>query len=191
VHRCKVAHIEGVGEWLLREDWLSATSPFEKSLKWATASGVSADLAADGFNASSRISSNEEVRHHLTQLRQARKLAKIVASHTVLDYSSPMTGATLWTPEVVLRFVHANGFLNMQSSVTKAALISDAVSLDADVDNTSSSVLPKRTMHGMLGQTIRYRRFNNQWRFLEGMPDDYSVTHAFDTHFNFELFKQF
>jgi len=34
---------------------------------------------------------------------------------------------------------------------------------------------PIRNLHGILGQTVLYKKYNNRWRYLEGDIDQYRV----------------
>jgi hypothetical protein len=87
--------------------------------------------------------------------------------------------------------LNSDGFFNQEVSLLSRHKYVDR---DHDTNGHDHNVTPGRThhqhrLHGILGQTVRLKRYKNRWRYIEGDIDLYQVESILDHSDRFSIIK--
>jgi hypothetical protein len=164
----------------------------------------------DGFNANSDILSDKMLAQRIAaggsaaqsagltrdaQMQRERKKKQRVGLWPSGYYvhMASISQVEVYTPHFRVVLSNSDRFLNQAVSLLDLGHFVTAEQLEGDETGASASANASgagatEPIHGVLGQTVRFRRYSNQWRYIEGSIEDYAVDGLFDTSSRFNLF---
>jgi hypothetical protein len=109
--------------------------------------------------------------------------------------SHPSRGEVqLLTPDFSLTFLNSDGFLNQEVRLINPKLMrldeekDDDEEEAATTDPSTAHASSRLACHGVLGQTVVYRRYPNRWRFIQGDINEYQVENIFATNSKYNVY---
>ena len=109
--------------------------------------------------------------------------------------SHPSSGEVqLLTPDFSLTFLNSDGFLNQEVRLINPRLMrrdeEEDEKEDEEEQSTSAAAYASSRLacHGVLGQTVLYRRYPNRWRFIQGDINEYQVDHILATNSKYNVY---
>jgi hypothetical protein len=157
----------------------------------------------DGFSANSDIVSDKALAKRIAGRASDKHTTTTGAAHGAAHGAkvSPLRSGyyvhvaspqrvTISTPHLRIVLSNSDRFLNQAASLLDLRHFVSMEQLEG-VETGATPLSATESIHGVLGQTVHFRRYANQWRFIEGTIEDYAVDHLFDhTSSKFSLFQQ-
>jgi hypothetical protein len=186
------------GEWMNRSEAVLQYALAEQQVDGLPSSSAGAGAGeaatgADGFEEGSGAPSPSRLPVVGRTAAKRSHLRGRSRSAWLLDFPDARH-VTLWLKHVRVTLVQSDGFLNLHDvTLLDERYLQSAdhagLSAGAGASAGEESVLePLFSQHGVLGQTVVYRRYANRWRFLQGDIDDYSVDSLLSVGDRFSLF---
>lgn len=149
-------------------------------------------LSAEGSAPLTLVDGADDAHGTEDPLAEKKKRASTSSSHShqygqgvsrhrfALDHPSKYE-AILYTRDFEIRILNSDHFFNFDVNLLRSGLY---ISEEGKEE-------PSHPIHGLLGQTVRYKKYPNRWRYIEGDADQYVVAGGIFGHDDeFSLFQE-